>query len=241
MHECVRASGAFTPSVPVNTDFKRHTPLMHPSAKFYTLVATATISVMFPALIWVAPMVQSMTAIPAIGSTIAGILSSIGIYRLIGKSAETLIHRIVWLRKWIFGGTYIHGTWVGYFIGRAGDKRFLVEHIDQDLDGIVINGQSRTATLEPHADWTSVSVSVDSRTARLIFSYTLTILSRPGTLVGINASQLERPSHRQAATGITGHAQDLGDQLRVQVKELKVSEDLLPWDQAFKLAHKHFP
>jgi hypothetical protein len=33
-------------------------------------------------------------------------------------------------------------------------------------------------------------------------------------------------------------AQDLGDQVRVQVEEVKVSEKLLPWAEALKLAQK---
>lgn len=214
---------------------------MHPATKFYGLVTAATISVMFVVLTWLVPIVQGLKTVPAIGSGMAGILASVGIYRLLSLGAEALIHRVTWARRWVFGGTYLHGTWVGYFIGRAGDKRFMIEHIDQDLDGAVINGQSYTDAFQPHADWTSVSVSIDSRTGRLIFLYTLTIHSRPGTIVGINASQLERKSHRDAATSVAGHAQDLGDQVRVQVREVKVSDDLLPWADALELARKNFP
>lgn len=214
---------------------------MHPAAKFYALVTTATVAVMFFLMTWVVPIIQALPMFPAAVASLAGVLGSVGIYRLVSQGAETAIHHINWLRKWIFGGTYLHGTWAGFFNGRAGDKRYTVEHFDQDLDGIVINGQSRTDTLQPHADWTSVSVSVDSRTGRLIFSYTMTILSRQGTLVGINSSQLERASHRNAATTVTGHAQELGDQVRVQVTGVKVSDTLLPWDDAFKRAQERFP
>lgn len=214
---------------------------MHPSIKFYALVSSATIAVMFFVLTWAVPVVQGLATFPTIASGIAGVLASVGIYRLISQGAEAIIHRSVLIRRWIFGGTYLHGTWVGFFIGRAGDKRFLIEHIDQDLDGIVINGQSYTDKIKPHADWTSVSVSVDARTGRLIFSYTLTVYTRPGTIVGINSSQLERSSHHNAATAITGFAQDLGDLERVNVREVKVSESLLPWDEALKLAQQKFP
>jgi hypothetical protein len=214
---------------------------MHPAAKFYALVSTARVAAMFFLMAWIVPIIQNLSVFPAAAASIAGVLGSVGIYRLVSQGAEAAIHHIAWLQRWIFGGTYLHGTWVGHFIGRAGDKRYTVEHIDQDLDGIVINGQSRTDAMQAHADWTSVSVSIDSRTGRLIFSYTMTILSRQGTLVGINASQLERASHRSAATAITGHAQDLGDQVRVQVTEVKVADDLLPWEEAFKHAQTKFP
>jgi hypothetical protein len=190
---------------------------------------------------WIVPVIQNLHIFPAAAASIAGILGSVGIYRLVSQGAEAAIHHIVWLRKWVFGGTYLHGTWVGYFIGRAGDKRYTVEHIDQDLDGIVINGQSRTDTMQPHADWTSVSVSIEGRTGRLIFSYTMTILSRPGTLEGINSSRLERASHRSAATTISGHAQDLADQVRVKVTAVKIADDLLSWEEAFKRAQSKFP
>ncbi len=213
---------------------------MHPATKFYTLVASGTVAVMLALLTWLLPLLQSIALWPSIGSWVAGILTSVGIYRLIGKGAECLIQHCTRVRRWIFGGTYLHGTWVGYFIGRAGDKRYIFEHIDQDLDGVVINGQSYTVDLVPHADWTSVSVSIEARTGRLIFSYTLTLHSRQGTIVGINSSQLERKSHRHAATMIAGHSQDLGDQVRVQVREVKVSDELLPWDEALKLAQQKF-
>lgn len=214
---------------------------MNPAARLYALVTGATISVMFFLLTCLLPTIQGMRVFSVIGTSIVGILTSVGIYKLISQGAEIIIGRWAPARRLIFGGTYLHGTWVGCFIGRAGDKRFMIEHIDQDLDGAVINGQSYTDALRPHADWTSVSVSVDARTGRLIFSYTLTIHSRPGTIVGINSSQLERKSHRDAATTIAGHAQDLGDQVRVQVREIKVSEDLLPWADALKHAQQKFP
>lgn len=214
---------------------------MHPAAKFYGLVTSATIGVMFIVLTWLLPILQSLRSLFGIAGGVAAVLTSVGIYRLISKVAEGLVNRIDWARRWIFGGTYLHGTWAGYFIGRAGDKRFMIEHIEQNLDGIVINGRSYTDKLQLHADWTSVAVSVDARTGRLIFSYTLTIHSRPGTIVGINSSQLQRTSNRNAATAISGHAQDLGDQVRVQVSEIKVSETLLLWDEALQLAQQHFP
>jgi hypothetical protein len=212
---------------------------MTPAAKFYALVSSATVAAMFFIVTWIAPAIKNF----GWGATawIAAVLSSVGIYRIVALGAELLLHKWEFARSFIFGGSYLHGTWVGYFTGRAKDKRFVVEHIDQDLDGAVIIGRSFTSDLEPHADWNSISVSIDSRNGRMIYSYALTILTRPGTLIGIGSMQLERKSHRNAATSIAGHAQDLGDQVRVQIEEIKVSDKLLPWKEALAIAQKKFP
>ena len=66
---------------------------MLPAAKFYALVTAATIAVMFVALTWIVPAVQSLTSFPAVASGIAGVLVSVGVYRLISLGAEAVIHR----------------------------------------------------------------------------------------------------------------------------------------------------
>lgn len=214
---------------------------MAPAAKFYALVTSATIGIMLTAVTYILPFLQMFSAEYKIAAVATGIIVSVGIYRLVALIAETIIRQIPPARRWIFGGSHLHGTWVGFFIGRAGDKRFMLEHFDQDLDGLVINGQSYTDALNLHADWTSMATSVDARNGRLIFTYTLTIHSRSGTVVGVNSSQLERSSHRHPATSIVGHAQDLGDTVRVQVREVKISDKLLPWSKALEEAQRHFP
>ncbi|WBS05408.1 hypothetical protein OU994_14560 [Pseudoduganella sp. SL102] len=214
---------------------------MHPAEKFYSLVTATTIAIMFLSITLIVPLIVDLSpSSKALGSLVA-ILSSIGVYRIISQIAAMVIHNVVWMRKWIFGGSYLHGTWVGYFIGRNNNKRYTVEHFDQDLDGIIINGQSRDTEQKPHAEWTSISVSLDRRTGRLIYSYALNILSRQGTAIGINNSQLERTSHRSSAKTFAGHTQDLGEQSRLQLTGVKISDELLPWKYAFECARKKFP
>jgi len=130
---------------------------------------------------------------------------------------------------------------VGYFIGHAGDKRYSIQHMEQDLDGTVISGRSYTATQAAHANWTSDSVNIDARRRRVTFTYVMNIGTRNVTVEGITTIQLQRSAPHRSADALAGYAHDLNDLQRIHIQEIKVSDQLLAWDQALQEAIRRFP
>lgn len=222
---------------------------MSPAARFHALVSTLTIFVMFwlityavpKLLIYANPILTTGGRANALVSGAFTLLGSVGTYRLLAWGLAWLLHRWLKVRSWIFGPSFLHGTWIGFFIGHAGDKRFIVEKFDQDLDGLVINGRSFTGDKQLHGQWTSEATSIDARSGRLIYTYSFDVGSRSITLDGICTFQFDRTASYNAPHSITGYAHDLNDPTRIAVHEVKISDALLTWEEALTLAIERFP
>ena len=179
---------------------------MSPAARFHALISTLTIFVMFwlityalpKLLVYANPILMTRGGVTALLSGSFTFLGSVGAYRLLAWGLTWLLHRSLRVRSWIFGASFLHGTWVGFFIGHAGDKRFTIEKFDQDLDGLVINGRSYTDNRQLHGQWTSHATSVDARSGRLIYTYSFDVGSRSITLDGISTFQFDRSASYKA-------------------------------------------
>jgi len=143
---------------------------MTPATKFYTLVASTTVFLMFWLVAYVAPKLVAAGAVNPMWLSLGALITSAGLYRLLTLGVQWLMERFDWIRCLVLGPYYMHGTWIGWFVGHGGDKRFMVEHFSQDLESLVISGRSFNEQLREHGYWTSESVTIDARAGRLIFT-----------------------------------------------------------------------
>lgn len=213
---------------------------MSPSAKFNALLASFTVTIMFVLIARLAPEVAKLNGLVPFALTIAAFFSSAGLYRLLSLGVRWLMERSNWLSEKILGAHYMHGTWIGWFDGHSNERRYMVEHFVQDLDGLVITGRSFTATGKEHGYWESESTMIDPKKGRLVFTYKFDVLTQKSSLVGIHTSLFERLSARHAPIGYSGLAHDLNDDVRIAVHAKKLSTKLLPWDEALTEAEKRF-
>lgn len=220
---------------------------MSAAARFHASVATLTIFIMFWLITYAIPALSLFVNAAAIDfrvkmliSSFITLVSSVGVYRLIAWGLTWVMQRSLRVRRWIFGASFLHGTWVGFFIGHAGDKRFVIEKYDQDLDGLVISGHSYSINQNLHGQWTSEATSVDARRGRLIYTYSFEVGSRSITLDGICTLQFDRSASYEAPYSLTGYAHDLNDLKRIEVNEVKVSDALLTWQKALEHAVERF-
>ncbi len=213
---------------------------MNPAAKFHGLTAALTILVMLGAIIYIVPLLKIAVNVPLLFGFVA-IVGAVGIYRLLAVGLEWLFRRVLLIRRWIFGPSFMHGTWVGYFIGHAGNKHYTIEHYDQEIEGLSITGRSFTADQNLYSQWQSNSIGMDVRQGSLIFKATLNLLAQPHSEESVNILQFERSAVYSAPTSVTGFSQDLGDDQRIATHAIKVSDQLLPWEEALKMALKCFP
>lgn len=213
---------------------------MSPSAKFNGLLASATVTIMFFLVIYVTPRLNVLGVDSPLLLTIGALISSAGLYRILSLGMRWLMERWEWLKGIVLGPHYMHGTWIGYFNGHANDKRFMVEHFIQDLEGLVITGRSFTEAKQEHGYWESESTTIDAKKGRLIFTYKFDVLTQKNSLIGIHSSLFERKSAHHAPGAISGFAHDLNDDFRIAVNSIKISNTLLPWDKALEMAEARF-
>lgn len=213
---------------------------MTPTAKLNTAVSSFTVLVMFWAVRYVAPAITTADNQSAIVLAIGGLLTTAGVYRVIFLAIKWTMERSSRVRALMLGPFYMHGTWVGWFVGHAGDRRFMVEHFDQDLESIAISGRSFTAQGAEHGYWLSDSVNIDARKGRLVFTYSFDVLTNSISLAGVHTSSFERTSSRHAPQKLSGFAHDLNDPTRIVVHSEKISDELLSWDEALKIAQQRF-
>jgi hypothetical protein len=164
----------------------------------------------------------------------------VGIYKLAAKGIEFVMGRSLWVKKILLGAYFVEGTWVGYFIGRNKDKRYVVETFEQDLEGLTIRGRSFSEDGELHAQWLSEASALDIERGRLMYTYSCDILSRKITLHGVGVFQFERTSKRNAPTAIHGFVSDLIDGKRLEANEIKISSCLMTTMEGFSIAKEKF-
>ncbi|WP_416244050.1 hypothetical protein ACLSSQ_05880 [Azospira sp. APE16] len=213
---------------------------MTPSAKFNALLASVTVTIMFVLVAYVAPEATSLSGVIPFALSFAALISSAGLYRLLSIAIRWLMERWDWLHGVILGPHYVHGTWIGWFDGHSNERRYMVEHFVQNLDGFVITGRSYTGKKKEHGYWESESTMLDVRKGRLVFTYKFDVLTQTSSLTGIHSSLFERLSARHAPTGYSGLAHDLNDHVRIAVHSQKMSSKLVPWAEALIEAEKRF-
>lgn len=217
-----------------------HVKIMTPDEKFNAVIAGSTVFVMFWAVAYVAPAVKNWSSEFAVAGSIASLLVSVGLYRLLGLSIRWCAERQEWLKSLVLGNLYVQGTWVGWFRGHNGEMRYMVEYFAQRLDSLSITGRSFDAAGREHGIWWSHAVSIDTLRGQLIFTYSFEGNDRSSQLSGIHASLLERSSQRAAPEGYAGIAQDLNDRIRIAVHAKKVCTTFLEWRVALERAKNEF-
>jgi hypothetical protein len=213
---------------------------MTPSEKFHALLAGTTVFIMFWFVVYVAPLLKSFGAGNLFLLSVSALVVTAGFYRILFIIIRWLMARNTRVRSMVLGSHYLHGTWIGWFVGHAGDKRLMIEHFNQDLDSLTIVGRSFTESGSGHGYWHSESVTIDATKGRLIFTYACNLVSRSSSVYGIHTSYFERESSDLGPSKVSGFAHDLNDSTRIAVHSTKVSEQLLPWEDALRIALERF-
>ncbi|MET4577408.1 hypothetical protein [Ottowia thiooxydans] len=213
---------------------------MTPSAKFNALLASATVTIMFVLIVYVAPEAMKLSGVMPFALSVTALITSAGLYSLLSLVIRWLMERWDLLHGVILSAHYLHGTWIGWFDGHSNERRYMIEHFVQDLDGFVVTGRSFTKTKKEHGYWDSESTMLDVKKGRLVFTYKFDVLTQKSSLAGIHSSLLERLSSRHAPTGYSGLVHDLNDQVRIAVHSQKLSSKLVPWAEALAEAERRF-
>lgn len=213
---------------------------MSPTANFNAVLAATTVGIMYFVLPFLLPLVNAESRAYQFLLPLASFLGSLGIYRLLAIGLRFAMNRWEYLRKKILGAHYVHGTWVGWFVGHSGEVRYMVEHFEQSLDSFVIRGWSFKTDNKTHGSWHSRSTALNVEAGTLEFSYVFDSSAWASPRYGLNQSLLQRKSKGAAAFALKGIAHDLNDETRIDVHSEKVSDSLVPPLSVLNNAHTRF-
>lgn len=209
---------------------------MESAGRFYLIVSTATVIVMYGVFKYIVPYLVNTFQMSSLIIFIASIFSSVILYRLIAWCVRITLGKWLWLRSKVFGPSFLHGTWIGYFRGHSNELRYVVEHFEQDFDGLVIRGKSFDEAGKEHANWVSMSASVDPISGVLTYLSGCDIMSRNVTVQSVCVFHFERDDKSDGANGLVGYAVDVNDGVRIAVTEKKLDPRLVPFIEALPKA-----
>lgn len=200
---------------------------------------TATVAVMFFAIVWLQPLISAMQTSNMVASGIAGAIASLGIYRLLASALLWLFGKSICLRALILGKGFLEGTWVGHHMD--GDQhRFTIEYIDQSSGNTVIHGRKFDQDGKTRASWSSETVSIDTVHMQLVYAYTCKVFELKHVQEGLGVFAMVRESDDKAATKLDGYAADLIDGNRDPNTEYKIDDKPVPDQEALAKAREKF-
>jgi hypothetical protein len=202
------------------------------------LATVATVTVMFVAIVWLAPLLQAQGSTFVFGGSIAAALASLGVYRLLAIGLVWAFGTSQWLRRRILGNGFLEGTWVGHY-AHQGQHRFTIEYFDQTSGATVVHGREFDAQGKTRASWSSDTVSVDTNRLQLIYAYTCKVFDQKHVQEGLGVFAIIREKSGPA-TKLDGYSVDLIDGDRDPNTEHKISESPVSDDQALKEARRIF-
>ena len=223
--------------------------------RFNLAVATITVAVMFLVLEYVAPLLQSPTLtvrllawlpflsvdqIVAALKVILTVLISVGTYKIVSRSLIVLLDFVPLLKRYVFGPSYMEGTWIGRFYDSQQRPKFTVEHFVQDLGGIVIRGWAFNEDGSTYADWSSDTVSVDAKIGGIRYTYDCDVMFKNTRQQGIGSFKVASFGLFRNPTSIKGYSADLTDGTRSENTETNISRSFIDPDVALAQARAKY-
>ena len=104
-------------------------------------------------------------------ASILMVIFSYAVYKMFIFSLNTLVDKCDFMKKLMLGNEYIHGNWIGYYIGESGNIRYFHEEINQTFDEILIRGMAHDENGNVISRWNSESVNLNGKLGKLVYTY----------------------------------------------------------------------
>jgi len=104
----------------------------------------------------------------------ASVLASVfsyTIYKFFIRILRVLFNCSDLIKKIMLGNKFLHGNWVGYYIGESGNIRYVHEEITQTYDEIIISGKAYDKEGNVNSRWDSESVNLNEKMNKLVYTY----------------------------------------------------------------------
>lgn len=196
---------------------------------------SATVTLMFVLIIWVAPIVTTATRLEQAFAALGAVIATLGAYRLISKLLTWLIGRSLMFRRFVLGKEFLEGTWVGSY-KREGGPRLTVEYFDQSEGETRVHGRSFAPDGQTVATWNSIVAWIDPRHEKLYYGYQCDLFDRTGEHSGLAMFKIIYKQGGGKAYVLDGYAADLTDGKKDTNREIKISDQRVDDQEAFTRA-----
>ena len=207
---------------------------MSPLIRFHSIILSITTLLVF--YLW-----NLFTEIsifyPALKVPIAAI-TSIGVYRLFLMLFKELLLKVRFVKRWIFGSSYLEGVWIGFFIGKENNVRYYIEVFEQGFDSIIIRGKGYREDEGYFGSWISDNVNLNIKKGTLNYTYETDALSNSFINPGLASFTIERKSTYNAPFRLFGFSSDLYNPKKLKSFEEKINDkpDIGNIDEALEKA-----
>ena|SRR5688572_18364042 len=209
---------------------------MKPEHRFHSYVAAATVTVMYFVIQKLLPLLSLYPSVDSYLKPAASLLLSIGVYKLLATLLLGFARKLRFVKRHLLGASYVNGTWIGKFKASDSSIVYTVEHFEQTLSSLKVRGQAFRDSGDSYAQWNSESETIDEVSGLLIYTYNCDKTSERGSFRGACVFQFERMDETRGPSRLRGYSADLEDGVRTENQESKISEALLPFDEALRAA-----
>lgn len=130
------------------------------------------------------------------------------------------------IKRIILGNEYLNGKWIGYYHGVSGKIRYFIETIEQDMDGIIIRGNSFDENMEFHSSWNSEAVNINGKTGILTYTYSVSGKGSDDDGLGMARFSFVRKNSKDITKSMNGFSTDLKYGERIKSYEEKISNNI---------------
>ena len=211
---------------------------MKPEHKFHSYVTGATVTLMYFVIQKGLPLLHLEPSFEPYVKPIGALLLSAGLYKLFAVVLLGFARKLKFVKRHLLGASYVNGTWVGKFSASDGSTVYTVEHFEQTLSSLKVRGQAFRSSGASYAQWNSLSETIDELSGLLTYTYNCDKTKEKGSFQGVCVFQFERQDETCGPTRMRGYSADLVDGVRTENRETKISEELLPFDDAIRAAHQ---
>lgn len=185
-------------------------------------IFTITTAIVF--FLWgiLQPILVAQAGINKGSSLLLGAVVSLGTYQCVLKIMESLVLRVEFVKRWVFGRSYLNGVWVGAYIGIEGKPRFYIEYFEQDFNSLIIRSKCYSDDLSYKGDWKSTNVSINEDKGELSYTYETTMQNNNYKNIGFAIFNFDRKNKNAFSTKIHGFSSDIYSSKMLRSVEEKI-------------------
>ncbi len=211
---------------------------MTPEYKFHAYITGLTVLLMYLVITEIIPIFEGLHVGSISVQPIIAILSTAGIYGSLSSILLQVSRNVNWFKKHLLGARYLNGTWIGKFTIENDEPILVVEIFEQTISSLKIRGIAYHENGRIFAQWESKAESIKEKDGVLTYMYSCTRNRDVYSIEGIGVFIFQRSEIYLPPTHLSGYSADLTDGIRNENSEKKISDKLLPVDEAFKVAKK---
>lgn len=177
--------------------------------EYRTIVFTITTALVFALWGILSQIIINSNKLNVLLLSLMGFIVSLGAYRITLKIVESIAIRFRFIKKIIFGRSYLDGIWVGAYIGSNGKPRYFIEYFEQDFNSLIIRSKCYYEDKRYKGDWKSMNASIDEDKGELYYTYETTMKDNGFRNVGFAIFSFDRKNKLSSPNKLFGFSSDI--------------------------------